>query len=199
MAQTHLQRLKETDKWLLLHTARESVHEGLRTDRPFAPELHEYPEHLLLACSSFVTLIQDNNLRGCIGCFRTERPLVQDIAANAFTAAFRDSRFAPLTHRDLNDIEIEVSLLTPPARISVASEQEALERLSVGKDGLILEVGHYSAVFLPTAWRQLPDPRQFLQQLKVRAGLPADYWSAHIKLSRYRALSFSEEELLGQA
>ena len=88
MAHTHLKSLKETDKWLLLHTARESVHEGLRTDRPFAPELHEYPENLLLACGNFVTLTQNNKLRGCIGSLQTERPLVQGIAANAFNIYF---------------------------------------------------------------------------------------------------------------
>lgn len=184
---------------MLLHIARESIHVGLRDGQTFEPSLQDYPENLLLACGNFVTLTCANNLRGCMGSLHTEKPLVQGVSINAFNAAFRDSRFAALSHFELGDIEVELSLLTPPTRLKVNSESEAIERLSPGKDGLIFEVGDYRATFLPTVWRQIPEPARFVQQIKLRAGLPEDFWSRHVKLSRYRALSFSEEELLGQA
>ncbi|MBU3735995.1 MAG: AMMECR1 domain-containing protein, partial [Methylobacterium sp.] len=68
----------------------------------------------------------------------------------------------------------------------------ALAQLQPGEDGLILEAGRYRSTFLPQVWEQLPTPELFLSQLKRKAGLPAAFWSAEIRLSRYRVTKWQE-------
>jgi hypothetical protein len=112
------------------------------------------------------------------------------VAENAWAAAFRDPRFAPLAADELATLTLSISVLTPPTPKRVDSEQDLLQQLQPGIDGLLLQDGAHSGTFLPSVWEQLPQPEEFLRQLKRKAGLPADYWSAHIQLSRYRSESF---------
>ncbi|MBL8369119.1 MAG: AmmeMemoRadiSam system protein A [Candidatus Accumulibacter sp.] len=142
--------------------------------------------------ASFVTLTQDGALRGCIGSLEAQRPLAADVAENAFAAAFRDPRFPPLSERELAHTRIEVSLLAPAEPFPVSSEEDALARLRPGVDGLILSYGRRRATFLPQVWESLADPRQFLAQLKLKAGLAADFWHPELTLARYGARKWKE-------
>jgi len=142
--------------------------------------------------ASFVTLTQKGRLRGCIGSLEAYRALVDDVAANALAAAFRDSRFAPLTRDELTITRIEVSLIEPAVPIDCADECEAIAVLRPGVDGVILALGRRRATFLPQVWESLPDPQQFLTQLKLKAGLPADFWDDEITLSRYGVRKWKE-------
>jgi len=81
-------------------------------------------------------------------------------------------------------------VLTPAEPVHVDSEQELLELLEIGRDGLILEEGSRKATFLPSVWESLPDKRDFLRHLKMKAGLSADHWSPTLRFSRYRTESF---------
>ena len=116
----------------------------------------------------------------------TTRPLAEDIAENAFLAAFRDPRFPPLADDELGELEIHLSILTPAEPVSFTSEKDLITRLQPGIDGLILEEGHRRGTFLPSVWEQLPEPEQFLRHLKQKAGLPPDHWSDSIRIFRYR-------------
>jgi AmmeMemoRadiSam system protein A len=142
--------------------------------------------------ASFVTLTQDGRLRGCIGSLEAYRPLAEDVAANAVAAAFRDTRFAPLTRQEWAGTRIEVSQLERPVQMDFANEEDAILRLRPGLDGVILTLGSRRATFLPQVWESLPDPKQFLAHLKTKAGLPADFWDDKITLARYGVRKWKE-------
>ncbi len=175
----------------LLRVAAASIAHGLETGRPLPVDPAEYPPALRVPGAAFVTLHLHGRLRGCIGSLEARRPLVVDVAENAYAAAFRDPRFPPLLAAEFPQVEIEISRLTPAEPLTVSSEAELLQRLQPGVDGLILEEGAHRATFLPAVWETLPDPREFLAQLRVKAGLPPDYWSPTLRLYRYRTEAFS--------
>ncbi|HEY5995153.1 MAG TPA: AmmeMemoRadiSam system protein A [Gallionellaceae bacterium] len=140
----------------------------------------------------FVTLTQHGELRGCIGTLEAHRTLLQDVKSNAVAAAFRDPRFSPLSHDELPHIAVEVSLLTPPRPMTFRDEKHALEQLRPNEDGVIFQFAHYRSTFLPQVWEQLPTPRQFMAHLKYKAGLPTDFWSPEVLLSRYTVEKWKE-------
>lgn len=142
--------------------------------------------------ATFVTLTLDGKLRGCIGSLEAWRPLAEDVQANAVAAAFRDPRFAPLSADELEKIRVEVSLLSKPAPLLFADESDALRQLRPGIDGVILVAGDRRSTFLPQVWEQLPAPRQFLEHLKQKAGLPASWWSDSVQLYRYDVQKWKE-------
>jgi MEMO1 family protein len=141
----------------------------------------------------FVTLQKNGKLRGCIGSLVAYRQLLDDIKANAQAAARLDHRFPPVKLTELMELQIEVSLLTKPQPISFSSEIHALGQLQGGVDGLILEFNEQRGTFLPQVWETLPDPRQFMAQLKIKAGLKHDFWSSSIRLYRYHVTKWSEK------
>jgi MEMO1 family protein len=146
--------------------------------------------------ASFVTLTKQGQLRGCIGSLQAHRPLAHDVQANALAAALHDPRFPPVTAQELPQIQVEVSVLTAPTALPHANESHALWQLRPGIDGLIFEAlhngQHYRSTYLPQVWEQIPEPRAFLAHLKVKAGLPFDFWSPDVKLSRYEVQKFHE-------
>jgi len=204
--------LSEPNRQRLLELARNSISHGLLTGRPLKVNLAGYPEELAERRATFVTLNINHQLRGCIGMLEAVRPLAEDIAENAFLAAFQDPRFPPLQADEFDDLEIHLSLLTAAEPIAFTSEQDLISQLQPGIDGLILEEPEIDNVankreqlppridglilekdrrrgrrgtFLPMVWEQLPQPEQFLRYLKQKAGLPPDYWSQDIRIYRY--------------
>lgn len=177
---------------LLLAIARCSIEHGLIKRRPLVPNESDMPAALKTVQATFVTLTIGGHLRGCIGMLEAVYPLFKDVAQNAFSAAFRDPRFPPLSEEELPNLKIEISLLTPPVPLPVKSEADLLSKMRPGVDGLILEEGFRRGTFLPAVWEELPDPHEFLLHLKLKAGLPADYWSGTLRVSRYTARKISE-------
>lgn len=142
----------------------------------------------------FVTLTKDGKLRGCIGSLEARRPLREDVRANACACAFRDPRFPPVTRDEFPHLRLEISLLTQPQPMTFSGEEDALGQLHPNVDGVVLETGNHRSTFLPQVWEQIPEPRQFLVQLKIKAGLPPDFWSAELRLSRYQVEKWKETE-----
>ena len=138
--------------------------------------------------ASFVTLELDGILRGCIGSIIAHKPLIKDLIHNAHAAAFSDPRFPALTLNEYNRITIGVSLLSKPERIEFETEEELLENLVPAVDGLIIRDGNYQAVFLPDVWEQLPDKKEFLEQLKLKAGLTKNYFSENFEAFRFNTI-----------
>jgi len=182
--------LNEGERTLLLQLARASIAHGMTYGRPIAVSLHDYPERLRAQAASFVTLHRHGELRGCIGSLEAQYPLVDDVAHNAHAAAFRDPRFSPLAPAELDDLTIHIAILQPAEALAFHSEAELLAQLRPGIDGLILQDGANRATFLPAVWESLPEPRQFLNELKRKAGLRMDYWSDSIQAWRYTTESF---------
>lgn len=174
----------------LLVMARNAIADALGVAHPAGPAAR--PE-LARPGAVFVTLTEHGELRGCIGSLEAWRPLHDDVVANARAAAFNDPRFAPLRAEDLSYVRVEVSLLSPAQAMSFTSEEDAIGQLRPHIDGVILECGRHRGTFLPQVWKSLPEPRQFMAQLKRKAGLPPDFWSTDVKLSRYAVEKWKEQ------
>ena len=177
-------------KQQLLRLARESISKGLDGET-VKINLNDYPPALRVPRASFVTLHVQGELHGCIGSLEADQALAENVANNAYAAAFRDSRFAPLTRSELEHLDIHLSLLSPPEPMQFSSEEDLLRQLRPYIDGLILEEDRHRGTFLPSVWEQLPAPREFLRHLKHKAGLDPDYWSNRIRIQRYTAESIS--------
>jgi AmmeMemoRadiSam system protein A len=169
----------------LIKLAHDSIAYGLQHREILPVNITDYPEELQTLRATFVTLLLHKELRGCIGTLETIRPLVADVVHNAYAAAFNDHRFMPLTEAEFPQLEIHISILSPAEAVQFTSEQELLQQIQPGIDGLILEAEGRRGTFLPSVWESLPDKQQFLQHLKNKAGLPQDYWSEQIKIWRY--------------
>lgn len=164
-------------------------------ERNFGLEARTVTPHPMLSHpgATFVTLTQNGQLRGCIGSLKAHRPLANDVAENALAAAFRDPRFPPLTKEELDRTRVEVSLLEASEPMEFSDEADAMARLRPGVDGVILAHGSRHATFLPQVWESLPDPQRFMDQLKLKAGLPASFWDERITLARYGVQKWKEE------
>jgi AmmeMemoRadiSam system protein B/AmmeMemoRadiSam system protein A len=170
----------------LLKIARGAIEESLfdRTPPSFdAPWLRQ-------ASATFITLLKNGELRGCIGSLEAVRPLVEDVRENAAGAALRDPRFPALTAAEWPQCRVEVSLLSTPKPLRFADEADLLRQIQPGEDGLIVEADDRRATFLPQVWHGVADKRAFLNELLQKAGLPADTRLTRCKVSRYRVVKF---------
>jgi hypothetical protein len=184
--------MRSADGDTLYDLARRSIEHGLRFGSPVEPKVDEWPEAQREKGASFVTLRIAGQLRGCVGSLEATRALVSDIASSAFAAAFRDPRFPPVGAREIPLLEIHIAVLTRPVPIAFDSEEDLLAKLRPHIDGLVLEAGPHRATFLPAVWEQLPDPRDFLQALKRKAGLTQEAWPPSISAKRYTADSIPD-------
>lgn len=158
----------------LLDVAAAAIAYGLREGREMPVDTAEYPPDLHAPGAAFITLTIAGRLRGCIGSLEPFRPLVEDVAGNAHAAAFRDSRFDPVTADEQPQLDYSVSVLAEPEELHFAGEPELLAQLRVGRDGLIIRSRGRRALFLPQVWETLPEPEAFLYHLKAKAGLDAE-------------------------
>lgn len=145
------------------------------------------------AGACFVTLEKDGRLRGCIGSIIAHQPLINDLAAHSRDAAFNDYRFKPVTQDELKDLKVAVSILTHPKKIDFSDEDDLLNKMIPNKDGIIIRDGEYQAVYLPSVWEQLPDKKEFLNSLKQKAGLQADYFSDTFEAYWFETTYIKEE------
>lgn len=182
--------LSVENQQLLRELAFKSIKHGLETGNALEIDIAQYPAELHANKATFVTLHRDKELRGCIGMLKPVRPLAEDVAHNAWAAAFSDSRFMPLRVDELDGLDVHISILGTPEEMDFSSEVDLLEQLRPGIDGLILEEGFNRGTFLPSVWESLTDSSEFLNHLKLKAGLPAKYWSKNIKIRRYSVDEF---------
>jgi MEMO1 family protein len=178
--------LQPRDKDALLGLARDTIRRYLTTDT--VPLDRADNPRLLRSNGVFVTLRKRGVLRGCIGQIAPAAPLVRLTGLMALEAAFNDPRFDKLRADELNDIEIEISLLTPLRPVASA------EAIQVGRDGVLLTKNGQSAVFLPSvATEEGWNRDQLLDNLCVKAGLPPGSWRVGAQLSVFQADAFSEK------
>ncbi|MBN1625527.1 MAG: AmmeMemoRadiSam system protein A [Deltaproteobacteria bacterium] len=142
---------------------------------------------------TFVTLTIDGNLRGCIGHIIPQESFIEGVRVNAINAAFRDPRFRPLSKKEWERVKIEISILTEPKPLPYSNPDELLKNLRSGVDGVILKLGFRQATFLPQVWDQLPDKKEFLTHLCLKAGLDGYAWKKEkIEVFTYQVQAFEE-------
>lgn len=175
----------------MLRIARDAIDRGLRGEGALPMPLDGYGKDLLQERASFVTLrMTEDRLRGCIGSSEAVRPLAADVAHNAWAAAFQDPRFQPLLRHEFDDLHIDISVLSPLERLVVSSEDELLDIVRAGVDGLLVQEGSRRGTLLPAVWDALSDKQRFVFEVRRKAGLSGDYWSDTMKWYRYTAESF---------
>ena len=186
--------LSPEDRQYLLNLARDAIASQSRGEDPPPVDLDALPKSLSRDGASFVTLTKHGALRGCIGSLEPRRALVLDVRDNAVAAAFRDPRFSPVRPGELDDLHVEVSVLSSPELLPYDGPDDLIAKLRPGVDGVVIERGWNRATFLPQVWEKLPDPHQFLEHLCIKAYLPADaYHSPGLDVYTYQVEKFEEE------
>jgi len=187
-------QLSDSDGVILVKTARKAVTEFLSNGNRMKLE-SDLEEKFSFNSGVFVTLNNPNGLRGCIGFPMPEKKLSHAIIEGAIAAATEDPRFSPVKTNELNYIVFEVTVLTPPIEIDVSDPMEYLEKIKVGRDGLIIRHSFSSGLLLP----QVPveygwDVEEFLQHTCEKAGLTRDTWkNESIKIEKFEGIIFKEE------
>jgi AmmeMemoRadiSam system protein B/AmmeMemoRadiSam system protein A len=190
----HAARIEAGERQMLIGLAQDVVRKSAMNGG-MEPEIRvgQLPRALLAQRATFVTLKIGGQLRGCVGSLMPHRPLALDVAANAWKSGFADRRFAPLSAEELEGLDFSISILSTPRRIPCSSEAELLAALKPDMDGLIIRDGAHQALFLPSVWEGLGDPRAFLMHLKRKAGMTADHWSPSFEAWRFTTESFGDE------
>lgn len=143
--------------------------------------------------ASFVTLHHDKSLRGCIGSIIPHRTLLDDVINNAYSSAFKDTRFNPLQKEEFSDLSIEVSVLSEPEILEYSDFDDLVKKIQPNVDGLILKYGSYQGTFLPQVWEQLNDEKSFLEHLSMKAGANPTIYAKHPDIYRYQVEAIEEK------
>jgi len=193
--------------------AREAVKTFIETGETISPP-EDYPETFREKSGVFVTLKTisgkgekiEKNLRGCIGYPLPHLPLIEAIIDSAINSATKDSRFyppfgpGPVTSEELTNIVFEVSILTPPELLIVENPEEYLEKIKIGRDGLIVERGNFRGLLLPQVpieWKW--NVKEFLEHTCNKAYLPTDAWKkSDTKIYAFQGIIFEEIEPEGE-
>jgi MEMO1 family protein len=186
-----LDGLNSDEKRMLLKLAKDTLThyfdgtEMVVDDDALSAKLHEEK-------GCFVTLNEDKQLRGCIGHLSAQEKLYGCVIDNALNAAFRDGRFQPVGASELPNIKLEISVLTEPKPLKYASPEDLKAKLIPGVDGVILKSDGRESTFLPVVWDMLPNKEEFLSELCLKQGSPANCWKTAEVLT-YQAQEFHED------
>ncbi len=177
------------DKKYLIDIANDAILEELQQKILIDKKklLKEHPE-LRKKGAVFVTLELNQNLRGCIGSLIAHRTLLDDIIANAKSAAFQDSRFRKLTQNefDYKGFTTEISLLSEPKQLKYKDANDLYRKIRPKIDGVVLQKDRYRATYLPQVWEQLPRPDKFLASLCQKAGMRTNCLDFHPEIYIYQ-------------
>jgi AmmeMemoRadiSam system protein A len=187
-----MSELTPSDQAFLLSMARHEIVAKLKNEADL-----QRPDSLSPAIfenrGCFVTLHQNEELRGCIGTIEPEQSLMDNVSKNAANAAFRDPRFSPVAIKELASINIEISVLSLPKELTFKDGGDLKRQLKPGIHGVILSRNWHRSTFLPQVWEQLPEKELFLSHLCQKGGMGGDCWkSTETKVEVYTASYFSE-------
>lgn len=177
----------------LLKAAEESLERWLQNGKKYKPSRKKYDENLFDKGAVFVTLFNRGTMRGEAGSLRAKQAVVLDVAENARAAASDDVRFDSVKPEELADLEIRITFLTDYERLNFDSEEGLLAQLQPETDGIVLRDGNRQGLFLPAMWQEFPDKKEFLTQLKLKAGMSPTYWSDKLKAYRFRTVEIKKD------
>ena len=190
-----LHTMNKKDKEYLLKIARRAIQKYFQDEGVFQVEEDELTQSLKEKKGAFVSLWKNNELRGCIGNLESEKPIYQSVIDNCLASALLDPRFTALKSDELNDIKIEISILSELKKLSNFTNYDSfLKYLNKYKPGLLIKKGTYQATFLPQVWEDLNSAELFISHLCEKAGLEKDEWKKmDLEIYQYSAEAFKEE------
>lgn len=176
----------QEEKDYLLKTARQSIISAVKNQEP--PSYTDCSETLLKNAGAFVTLHKFGELRGCIGYVEAVKPLIETIIEVAPKSALDDPRFMAVSEDEIEDLQIEISVLTPMKEIKDVNEIE------VGEHGIMMEKGYNRGLLLPQVATEYNwDRETFLNQTARKAGLPYNEWKkGDVRIFIFSAEIFNE-------
>ncbi len=182
------------EKKILLEIARLSIKSVFPGDKIPEPDYQKHPI-LKSHAGAFVTLKQFGSLRGCIGYIISDKPLFETVCDAAIQASQHDPRFQPINKSEIENLSIEISILSEPFPLN------SYDEIEIGKHGLILEEKGRRGLLLP----QVPvehqlNREQFLDAICQKTGFPAGYWRGkQLSLSAFTATIFNEKDFLNNS
>ena len=179
----------------LLKIARQTL-EAVTHGQP-PPTLGDVSPALKEPRACFVTLRrgETHELRGCTGTVTARRALAEEVVVSTEQTALHDPRFPAVSGAETPDINIEISVLTPPMPLEYDTPADLLTRVRPNIDGVFLQHGYHRATYLPQVWENIADPAQFFTMLSRKMGLPGDAWrTLPMKVYTYQSISFEEED-----
>ena len=197
--QTHTEGsgFSRDERQKLLALARSTLDEYLRHAQKPRIDKNSLPPALLATRSCFVTLTRQGDLRGCIGHIIAQEPLYLSVIENAINAAINDTRFEPVQYPELAGLEIEISVLSPPAPLPYSDSEDLLAKLVPGKHGVILQDEAHHATYLPQVWEHFAGKEDFLSSLCQKAGLRPSAWrTGELEFMTYETCAFQERDFL---
>jgi uncharacterized protein len=187
--------LTKSEGEMAVRLARTAIKECLTNRKKIIPE--DLPDIFKEKRGVFVTLnkkIASKELRGCIGRPYPVLPLGEAIILSAINAAREDPRFYPVELKELDEIVIEVTILTVPKRIN-AKPRDIPDKIVIGRDGLIISSGRSSGLLLPQVAVEYGfDSTEFLSQTCIKAGLKPDAWLEEAQVYSFEGQIFEEVE-----
>jgi AmmeMemoRadiSam system protein B/AmmeMemoRadiSam system protein A len=187
------QLLTKYEQETLLNLARQSIEIYLTEGKKPVVDGTQLTSALKNVQGCFTTLNKHHNLRGCIGDILPEQELYKCVVNNAINAAVNDPRFSQVTYDELNNIEIEVSVLTVPEKLEFSSGEDLKNKLRPMVDGVVLRRGLFKSTYLPQVWEQLPGKESFLSSLCRKGMMASDCWQdPSTEVSTYQAFIFEE-------
>jgi AmmeMemoRadiSam system protein A len=168
--------ISDADRTILLSLARQSIENSVNGASAPQIDMKALSPKLQEQGACFVTLTSRGYLRGCVGALEPYQSLAEDVYEHAVAAAFQDYRFPPVQAKELKDIEIEISYLTHPEPLKYENPDDLPKLLRPNIDGVVLRDGGKRATFLPQVWEKIPDPEEFLEELCMKMGAPANLW-----------------------
>lgn len=184
-------RLPDGERGKLLQLSREVLAHAVESWTVIGAKFTGAEFPLRTGRKTFVTLSKGGALRGCIGSLKVRRSLADDVILNTVAAALNDRRFSPLRPDELARTDIEIAILSTEQPLPCVDEADLLAKLRPNEDGLVISGAGKSALFLPKVWHSCPDPRQFVGQLKRKAGLAAEAWPADMRCATFTTEDFA--------
>lgn len=184
--------MKSENKQYLLQLSRQVLEYYFSTGNKLIVE-EILDQELIEKRGTFVTLMIDNQLRGCVGHIEPTQAVYQDVIDNTLSAALEDDRFLPLEKEELNNLKIEISILTEPKVLEYLSVNDLLEKIIPFKHGVIIQKDKNSATYLPQVWEEISNKEEFLTSLCKKAGLSKDEWQReNLEVWVYEVEAFCE-------
>lgn len=184
--------MKLENKQYLLELSRETLEYYFNTGKRIDLNI-ELDQELKEKRGTFVTLTIGDELRGCVGHVEPLQFVYQGVIDNTLSAALEDDRFLPLKKEDLNNLKIEISILTEPKVLKYLSVDDLLEKIIPFRHGVIIKKDENSATYLPQVWEEIFSKEEFFSSLCLKAGLSMDEWQkGNLEVWVYEVEAFDE-------